>query len=42
MTKLFQQYRQTFGLPTAGENMYDSHQPATNRMEEEGLRKMLR
>jgi hypothetical protein len=41
MTKLFQQCTQTFGL-TAGENIYDSHQPAINRMEEEGLRKMFR
>jgi len=42
MTKLLQQFTQTFDLPTAGENVYYSHQPATNRMEEEGLRKMLR
>jgi hypothetical protein len=42
MTKLFQQCAQTFGCPTAGENIYDSHQQATNRMEEEGLRKMFR
>jgi hypothetical protein len=42
MTKLFQPCTQTFGLPTAGENIYHSHQPATNRMEEEGLRKMFR
>jgi len=42
MIKLLQQCTQTFGLPTAGENVYYSHQPATNRMEEEGLRKTLR
>jgi hypothetical protein len=42
MTKLFQQRTQTFGLPTAGENIYDSHQPATNRVEEKGLRKTFK
>jgi len=35
MTILFQQCAQTFGLPTEGENIYNSHQPAREGAEED-------
>ena len=39
MTKLFQHCIQTFGLPTAEENIYDSHERATG---ETGVAQWLR